>query len=206
MRRAARVRRRGFPAPAPLRLPLQPIADRDEMGGGLLSAVKEEAGSLGRLVSRKTVARARAFMYETNLPWGASYPSLWIATSFAAFLPLIPLSWATYESYCLCAWWALQILFGYKSDYTTAGVPSIYHGLDRLMAPSSVLILTVTSILNLGVIQATAMFVPAVGTWTLAAMARKRNQPALYSLMHGLWHYLGSAVACYALTLNADCQ
>ena len=48
----------------------------------------------------------------SNLPWGETSKSIWVAVSFAAYLPLIPATWHLSHSYCLSSWWGFQIFFG----------------------------------------------------------------------------------------------
>ena len=135
----------------------------------------------------------------SNLPWGEKHKSLWVATSFLAYLPLIAITYRLSGSSILSSWWAAQIMFGVGSDYFTAGTPSLFHLVDRIMATLSVAGMFSYVAFTLGIMQAGFLVCIPLRIWDIAQTARRANNAKKYSLYHGWWHLAGSAVSCYAM-------
>ena len=103
------------------------------------------------------------------------------------------------------AWWIFQAFTSIMADYFYIHTRSVWHGIDRIMAQTSLIYLVVRGMYYVHPLRALAMPGLAVGTFILANRAKNREDIQQWHWCHLAWHIVGPTMTCLGMYLSKTC-
>ena len=102
-------------------------------------------------------------------------------------------------------WWIIQAITSVLADYVYIDRRSIWHGIDRIWAQSSLLYLVIRGPKYINLVAGILLPSLAISCFILSNRAKMKKDLEQWHWCHFLWHIVAPAMTCLAMYLSYTC-
>mmetsp|Transcript_27287 Transcript_27287/g.44433 ORF Transcript_27287/g.44433 Transcript_27287/m.44433 type:complete len:181 (-) Transcript_27287:575-1117(-) len=131
---------------------------------------------------------------------GTTFPTRSLLVGVSCFSFLLPAFFC--GSLPLSFAWVLQTIFSFLADFVYFGIPSVFHGIDRVCAITMVSFTVIAALIwfpsDLKIMVPPLFFVCTIFLCK-SKVAAKRGEESNYFKSHSAWHFLAGPSAAFVM-------